>query len=125
MIDNLYCSMECKKFDNKLMIANKKSDVISEPKQEELQIKPVIDRKMLLAKLKSRINKRKQSLPSLQKENEAQHVDLNKVEKPDNETCKMPPPIPVTVKRSFQKSQNRRKFSKPNENEPTTIVQNV
>lgn len=122
MIDNFYCSMECKKFDNKLKMANKKSDVIIETK-EEFQIKPVIDRKMLLAKLKSRINKRKQNLPSFQKENKAQHVNFDKVEKPDNETCKMPPPIPVTVKRSFQKSQNGRQFSKPNE--PTTIVQNV
>jgi len=94
-----------------------------EQAQEEVKIKPVIDRKLLLAKLKSRINKRKQSLPSFQKENEAQHVDLDRVENPDNETCKMPPPIPITVKHTFQKSQNRRKCSKPNE--PTTIVENV
>ncbi|XP_060856488.1 uncharacterized protein LOC132934225 [Metopolophium dirhodum] len=121
LIDNLYCSLECKKFDTKLKIANRSSGDIEEA-LEEIPIKPVIDRKMLLAKLKSRINKRKQSLPSFQKENEAQHVDLGEVENPDNETYKMPPPIPITVKRSFQKSQNRRKYSKSNE--PTTTVQN-
>jgi len=114
--------LECKKFDNKLKIANKSSNDIEQALEEVPLPKPVIDRKMLLAKLKSRINKRKQSLPSFQKEKEAQHVDLDQVENPDNETCKIPPSIPITVKRSFQKSQNRRKFSKTNE---PTIVQNV
>lgn len=122
MIDNLYCSFECKKFDAKLKKASEKPVVIEQP-QGEIQKKPVIDRKMLLAKLKSRINKRKQSLPSFQKENEAQHVDFGKAQNPDNETYKTPPTIPITVKRSFQKSQNRRKSSKPNE--PSTLVQNV
>jgi len=119
----MYCSLECKKFDTKLQIANKSSCNIEQAREETPINKPVIDRKMLLAKLKSRINKRKQSLPSFQKENEAQHVDLGNVENPDNETCKMPPPIPITVKHSFQKSRNRRKLSKANE--PTIIVQNV
>jgi len=122
LIDNLYCSFECKKFNTKLLIANKSSGVIEQPPDEIPKDKPVIDRKMLLAKLKSRINKRKQSLPSFQKEYEAQNVDLGNVEYPDNETYKMPPPIPITVKRTFQNSQNRRKFSKPNE---PTFVQNV
>ena len=120
----MYCSLECKKFDTKLQIANKSSCDIEQAREETPINKPVIDRKMLLAKLKSRINKRKQSLPSFQKQYEAaQQVDLVNVVNPDNETCKMPPPIPITVKHTFQKSRNRRKLSKANE--PTIIVENV
>ncbi|CAI6359714.1 unnamed protein product [Macrosiphum euphorbiae] len=123
LIDNMYCSLECKKFDTKLQIANKSSCDIEQAREETPINKPVIDRKMLLAKLKSRINKRKQSLPSFQKQYEAaQQVDLVNVVNPDNETCKMPPPIPITVKHTFQKSRNRRKLSKANE--PTIIVEN-
>jgi len=122
MIDKFYCSVVCKRLDTKLRLATEKTVPIPQP-PEEPQKKPVIDRKMLLAKLKSRINKRKQSLPSFQKENEAQHADLKKVDKLDNDTCQMPPPIPITVKRSFQKSQNKRKSSRSNG--PTSAVQNV
>jgi len=119
MIDNLYCSLVCKKLDTKLRLATEKTVTIPQP-PEEPQKKPVIDRKLLLAKLKSRINKRKQSLPSFQKENEAQPADLKKDDKLDNETCQMPPPIPITVKHSFEKPQNKRKCSKSNES--TSVV---
>jgi len=117
MIDNLYCSLVCKKLDTKLRIATEKTVTIAQP-PEEPQKKPVIDRKMLLAKLKSRINKRKQSLPSFQQENEGQQADLKKNDKLDNETCQMPPPIPITV--HSQKPQNKRKSSRSNES--TSIV---
>lgn len=119
MIDKMYCSLVCKKLDTKLRLATEKTVVIAQP-QEESQKKPVIDRKLLLAKLKSRINKRKQSLSTLGKENEAQPIDLGKVVQPDNDACQMPPPIPITVKRSFQKSEKKRKSSRP-----TTFIENV
>ncbi|XP_022170347.1 uncharacterized protein LOC111033751 [Myzus persicae] len=118
MIDKMYCSLVCKKLDTKLRLATEKTVVIAQP-QEESQKKPVIDRKLLLAKLKSRINKRKQSLSTLGKENEAQPIDLGKVVQPDNDACQMPPPIPITVKRSFQKSEKKRKSSRP-----TTFIEN-
>jgi len=108
MIDNLFCSLSCKNLDKKLKLATKKYVVVPQP-QEELKKKLVIDRKFILAKLKDKICKRNQRLPSFQIENEAQHVDLSKVEKPSNETCLLPPPIPITVKSSFQKSEKKRK----------------
>lgn len=123
MIDNSYCSLVCKKLDTKLRLATEKTVTIAQP-PEEPQKKPVIDRKMLLAKLKSRINKRKQTLPSFQKENEDQLTDLKNNDKLDNETCLMPPPktipIPITV-HSFEKPQNKRKSSR-SINESTSIV---
>jgi len=120
----MYCSLVCKKLNGKLMAATAKPVVVQQPQEDtDLHKKPVIDRKMLLAKLKSRINKRKQSLPSFHTEQVAQNGDLGEVKKPDEEIFKKPPPIPITVKRSFQKSQNKRKSSKPNG--ATTVVQNV
>lgn len=114
MIDKMYCSSGCKNLDTKLKLATKKPSNEPRKPQENINIlkKPVIDRKMLLAKLRSRINKRKQSLPPFQKENVSEY-DLDKTEKLNNVSLKMPPPaIPLTVKSSFQKSQNKRKCSK-------------
>lgn len=118
----MFCSSGCKSLDTKLKLATKKPDskqpqgitcgTSTSLNDTNILKKPVIDRKMLLAKLRSRINKRKQSLPSLQKENVLE-CDLDKVEKLNNVSLKMPPPaIPLTVNSSFQKSQNKRKFSK-------------
>lgn len=112
MINQMYCSLGCKNLDTKLKLATKKP-ANEQPQEDTNKLKkPVIDRKMLLAKLRSRINKRKQSLPSSQKENVLEY-DLDNAEKLNNVSLKMPPPaIPLTVKSSFQKPQNKRKFSK-------------
>lgn len=114
MIDKIYCSSGCKNLDNKLKLATKKPANEPQKPQENTNIfkKPVIDRKMLLAKLRSRINKRKQSLTPSQKENVLEY-DLDKAEKLNNVSLKMPPPaIPLTVKSSFQQLQNKRKSLK-------------
>ncbi|XP_025194288.1 uncharacterized protein LOC112593910 isoform X3 [Melanaphis sacchari] len=122
MIDYKYCSLVCKSLNTKLMIATQKPKPIAAAQPQEntdLSKKPVIDRKMLLAKLRSRINKRKQSLPSFQKENVSGH-DLDQVEQLNKMALKMPPPaIPITVNHSLP---YKRKFF--NLNEASAVVQN-
>ncbi|XP_026818791.1 uncharacterized protein LOC113557456 isoform X2 [Rhopalosiphum maidis] len=110
MIDFMYCSKGCKRLATKLKLATEKPVVIGQPQENtDFSKKPPIDRKLLLAKLRSRINKRKQNLPSFQKEDVSGH----QVET----LCKVPytsisSAIPITVNRSFQKSENKRKSSK-------------
>lgn len=66
LIDNLYCSSTCKKFDTKLKLAQEKKPIVK-LKIDDPRLKlPSINREVLLTKLKNRINKRKQpSKPSI------------------------------------------------------------
>uniref|UniRef100_A0A2S2NZ86 Lethal(3)malignant brain tumor-like protein 3 n=1 Tax=Schizaphis graminum TaxID=13262 RepID=A0A2S2NZ86_SCHGA len=116
MIDFKYCSKGCKRLATKLKLATEKTVVIEQPQENtDFSKKPPIDRKMLLAKLRSRINKRKQNLSSFQKEDvsglcQAAYVPIEST-------------IPITVNHSFQKSVNKRKYSK-SIRATTTVVEN-
>lgn len=82
LIDNLYCSLLCKKLDSK--------DVATEkPIKKPMEIlkpskTPTIDRKELLAKLGNRIHKRKQSLTSSNSEKKLRNDDWDEFEQSEN-----------------------------------------
>lgn len=59
LIDNMYCSLTCKKFNTKLMLATQKKPVVRFNLKKDDQKQPVVDRKMVLKKLKDKINIRK------------------------------------------------------------------
>lgn len=99
LIDNLYCSVACKKLNSKQMvdtepIRQEKTEPIVDLIQHEEIInvpkRPVIDRKQLLAKLENRINKRKQLLTSSRSEKMARNNDWDELEQFEN-SCNEPP----------------------------------
>jgi len=66
LIDDLYCSLVCKDLDSKKMVSDNTISInnSSQKHTNPLAERPMIDRRVLLAKLESRINKRKQVLSS-------------------------------------------------------------
>jgi hypothetical protein len=106
LIDNMYCSLTCKKFNTKLMLATQKKPVVRFNLEENDQKKPVIDRKMLLLKLRNRINKRKQLKQSCQPE-KSPRIDFIEHEKKSiiiKAICEKP--FCKSVRKSFRKSKN-------------------
>lgn len=121
LIDNLYCSLVCKKLDAKLKLATEKP-IVQKPEEDmDLPKKPVIDRKMLLAKLKSRINKRKQSLPTFHEDNFTKPNYLGEVDNLNNDNNKSPP-IPITVKQSFNRFETSEISEKPQKKRKSVLL---
>jgi len=83
LIDNLYCSLVCKSLDSK-QISEKKSSNNRKKYTKPLDKKSIIDRKLLLAKLENRINKRKQRLSPPCRRKIPRNDDSNEIEQFEN-----------------------------------------
>lgn len=88
LIDNLYCSLMCKKLDLKDIVTTE--EPITKSKEITNSKKPIIDRKQLLEKLENRIHKRKQSLTSSNSGKKFRNYSWNELEQLENSRPDLP-----------------------------------
>lgn len=106
LIDNMYCSETCKKFNTKLMIAQEKTPVVRKKIDTEIQKKPVIDRKTILSTLREKINLRKKSKQSLRPEKISQidYIEHEKKSKTIQAICERPLYKRIPIRKPIIKS---------------------